>query len=32
MPDAATAPPAPAIDVPTEVDLDAIDVPDTPTE
>jgi hypothetical protein len=32
MSDAATAPPAPAIDVPTEVDLDAIDVPDAPTD
>ena len=32
MPDAATAPPAPAIDVPTAVDVDAIDVPDAPAE
>jgi hypothetical protein len=32
MPDAATAPAAPAIDMPREVDLDAIAVPDAPTE
>jgi hypothetical protein len=30
MPDAATAPPAPAVDVPMELDLDAIDVPVPP--
>jgi hypothetical protein len=30
MPDAATAPPAPATNMPTEVDLDAIAVPDAP--
>jgi Right handed beta helix region len=32
MPDAATAPAAPATDMPVEVDLDAITVPDAPAE
>jgi hypothetical protein len=32
MPDAATAPPAPATNMPSEVDLDAIAVPDAPAE
>jgi Right handed beta helix region len=32
MPDAATTPPAPATDMPPAVDLDAIAVPDAPTE
>ena len=32
MPEAATAPAAPATDMPVDVDLDAITVPDTPTE
>ena len=30
MPDAATAPPAPATNMPIEVDLDSITVPDAP--
>ena len=32
MPDAATAPAAPATDMPAAVDLDAIAVPDVPAE